>query len=146
MIKKLFLLIATSLLILFSPVAAFAQPEENEPDTVGNINLGGAQGEFGISTTTPINTLISNAITIVFIVAAVLVLIMLIWGGIEWVLSGGDKEKVANARKRIISALVGMAIIALAFFIVRIVGGIFGFDVLSNLQIPTLERTVETSD
>lgn len=143
MIKKFLLLISTLLLLSLNPFSAFAQ-DEVEPDTVGNINLGGAQGTFGINTDTGINTLITNAITIVFIVAAVLVLIMLIWGGIEWVISGGDKEKVANARKRIISALVGMAIIALAFFIVKVVGGIFGFDVLSDLEIPTLERPVDT--
>ena len=53
---------------------------------------------------------------------------MLIWGGIEWVLSAGDKEKVANARKRIIASLVGLVIIALAYFILKIVGPIFAFD------------------
>lgn len=141
MIKKFLLLISALLFLSLSPLNAFAQDEDN----VGTINLGGAQGEFGVSTDTTINQLITNAITIIFIIAAVLVLIMLIWGGIEWVLSGGDKEKVANARKRIISALIGMAIIALAFFIVTIVGQILGFNVLNDLTIPTLEAPVSNN-
>lgn len=144
MIKKFLLLISALFLLALNPFSAFALDDNQDDTTVGTINLGGAQGEFGINPTdTGVNTLISNAITIVFIVAAVLVLIMLIWGGIEWVLSGGDKEKVANARKRIISALIGMAIIALAFFIVSIVGGIFGFNVLKDLKIPTLDAPVK---
>lgn len=118
--------------------ASVALAEENT--TVGTIDIGSAQGDVGILAGTNLNLLFGNAITIIFVVAAILVLVMLIWGGIEWVLSGGDKEKVANARKRIIASLIGLAIIALAFLIVRVVGQIFSFDVLRNVDIPALDK------
>ncbi len=140
---KKFAILSTLGAYLLTPLRVFAQ-ENGDETVVDTINLGPAQGEFGIGAGTSLNVIISNAITVVFVVAAILVLIMLIWGGIEWVLSGGDKEKVANARKRIIASLVGMALIALAFLIVRVVGEIFGFNVLGNLTIPALDKPIKT--
>lgn len=89
-----------------------------------------------INTYQDLTPLITNAITIVFAVAALLVFIMLIWGGIQWILSGGDKEAVGKARSRIIHALVGLVILALAFLILRVVGNLIGFDVLGDLKLP----------
>ncbi len=110
------------------------------------INLGQTQGNKGIpANTTSLQTILTNAITLIFTVAAILVLAMLIWGAVEWVLSGGDKEKVANARKRVTNALIGLAIIALIFVIVRVVGQIVGFHILNNLQIPSLNTTTSTT-
>lgn len=91
----------------------------------------GVPGGFDLS------TLITQAFTIVFSIAALLVLIMLIWGAINWILSAGDKEKVGNARNRIISALVGLAILALAFLIANVVGRIVGINVF-DLNLPQL--------
>lgn len=99
----------------------------------------------GIQAETPLNILLKNAFTLVFSVAALMVLVMLIWGAISWITSGGDKDAVAAARKRIINALIGLAILALAFFIVRFVGQIVGFDILGNLAIPALGPSVGTT-
>lgn len=81
--------------------------------------------------------LLTNAIQIIFIVAALLVLIMLLWGGIQWILSGGEKEKIATARGRIINALVGLAILALSFVILKVIGGVIGFDIFQPFTLPT---------
>lgn len=72
----------------------------------------------------------SSLVTLVFVIAALLVLIMLIWGAFQWITSAGDKEKVGAARGRIINALIGLALIALAFLIVRLVGTFFNIDIL----------------
>jgi hypothetical protein len=93
---------------------------------------------FGVTANTEPNLLIGNAIKIVFIVAALAVLIMLIIGAFQWIVSGGDKEKVGQARGRITSALIGFAILALAFVIVTVVGNIFNFNLLGTLIIPKI--------
>jgi len=82
-----------------------------------------------------------NVITIIFIVAIILALVYLIWGGIKWVLSGGDKAKVDAARAAIVAAIVGLVIVFLAFFIVNIVVPIFvpGFS-LQNISLPTINQ------
>lgn len=132
-LKRLSALIATAG-YLFSSTVALAAGKQ-----VDSINLSDTQKGHGIIANTGLNTLLGNSLTVVFAVAAILVLAMLIWGGVEWVLSGGDKEKVGNARKRIISSLLGLVVIALAYVILKVVGGIFGFDVLSNFVIPSLD-------
>lgn len=83
-----------------------------------------------------LETIITNAITVVFAIAAVLVIIFLIWGAIEWIISGGDKEKVSNARKKITSALIGLAILAFVFVIAAVFGGIIGFNPLRPEGLP----------
>lgn len=104
-----------------------------------DINVAPPPGNFGIDPiSTPVNTIFSNAIKIIFIVAILAVLVMLIWGAFQWITSGGDKEAVGNARKRITHALIGLAILALAFVILFVVGNILHVDLLGGLSIPSL--------
>ena len=65
---------------------------------------------------------VSNFLTLVFGVGVLLVLVMLIWGAFEWITSGGDKEAVGKARSKIINALIGMAVLAIAFALARVAG------------------------
>lgn len=49
-----------------------------------------------------------------FVVAGIATMIMLLWGALAWVLSGGDKEQVEAARNRMVAALVGLFLILVA--------------------------------
>lgn len=80
---------------------------------------------------------ISNFFTIALVVAIILVLVMLIIGAYEWITSGGDKEAVAKARNRIINALIGLVVLAVAFALARLAGQITGFPDIFNLVLPT---------
>ena len=93
----------------------------------------------GINPNTSIGVILSNVLLIVFIVAALAVLFMLIFGAFQWITSGGDKEAVKTARGRIVHALVGLAILALAFLIVRVVGQLLNINILDLKQLPTLQ-------
>ncbi len=79
---------------------------------------------------------ISNVITLAFAVAVLIVLVMLILGAYEWIVSGGDKEAVGKARNRIINALLGLVVLAVAFALAKVFGSFVGLD-LSNISIPT---------
>jgi hypothetical protein len=79
--------------------------------------------------------LISNAIGIALILAGVMVFVYLVWGGIQWITSGGDKGKTEEARARITAALIGLAIVAAAWAVMQLVGYFFGLD-LENPDIP----------
>ena len=75
-------------------------------------------------TTDPIagpNGIINKAATIIALVAGVGAVIMVILGGLNYVTSGGNTESTTKARQRILSALIGLVIIALAWAIVRFV-------------------------
>ncbi len=49
-----------------------------------------------------------------FVIAGIATMIMLLWGALAWVLSGGDKEQVEAARNRMVAALVGLFLILVA--------------------------------
>lgn len=78
---------------------------------------------------------ITNVLTISFAVAILVVLVMLVWGAFEWITSGGDKEAVGKARNRIINALIGLAVLAVAFALAKVAAQFLGFDI-GNLSIP----------
>lgn len=72
---------------------------------------------------------ILNLLAIVGVIAA---LVYLLYGGIKWITSGGDKQAVENARHHIIAAIVGLLIVVLSFVILNMVFKILG---LTNVNI-----------
>ena len=80
---------------------------------------------------------IGNFLTLALAIAILVVLVMLIWGAFEWITSGGDKEAVGKARGRIINALIGLAVLAIAFALAKVAGQFLGFPNLNNIPIPT---------
>lgn len=79
--------------------------------------------------------LIGTAISIALIAAVVIALFFLIWGGIKWILSGGDKGGVEAARNTIIASIIGLVVTLAAYFILNFVLGFFGLS-LSNIELP----------
>jgi len=61
------------------------------------------------------------------IIAAIgfgIAVIMLIWGGIKYMTSGGSDEKATTAKKLIVNAVIGIVIIFAATFILALVEGL----------------------
>ena len=58
--------------------------------------------------------------------AGLLLLLYLIWGGVEWITSGGDKGKVESARNKITNAIIGIIVLAAAYAIANFVLGLLG--------------------
>lgn len=72
-------------------------------------------------------------------IGAIIVLIMLLYGGIEWITSGGDSGKLQKARERILHAVLGIIILVASFTIISFVSSTFfgdNFDIL-NFSLPT---------
>lgn len=82
----------------------------------------GGSGAGGIS------LFLNNLIILIYSIAAIVFLFMFIWGAFEWLTSGGEKEKVANAQKRITHALIGIVLFAVAFAVISAVGIFTGFE------------------
>jgi hypothetical protein len=69
----------------------------------------------------PVINVINTAATILAIIGGLLAVIMIIIAGFAMVTSAGNSEQVTNARRRIVSAIVGLIIIALAWVIIRFI-------------------------
>jgi len=83
-----------------------------------------------------IGKLLSSGIQVALIIASILTFAFLIWGGIQWIISGGDKTQTQAARDRITMALVGLGIVAAAWALMKVIGYFFGVDVF-QFNIPT---------
>lgn len=72
-------------------------------------NLVGPDGVF---------TQVTN--TVLYVVGAISV-IMLVWGGFRYIISGGDSKKVTDAKNTILYAILGLIIVFFAYAIVNFV-------------------------
>lgn len=55
-----------------------------------------------------------------YVIGAISV-IMLIWGGLRYILSGGDSKKITDAKNTVLYAIIGLIIAFLAYAIIRFV-------------------------
>lgn len=93
---------------------------------IGNETLEAPRGvpTGGLDTTG--GNIIHNSIIILLIVAIIFAIIVLILSGIQWITSGGDKQKIQTARNRIVFTIVGLVIVLGGFFILSLVFRGFG--------------------
>jgi len=84
--------------------------------------------------------LVGAIIQILLIIAIIICLFYLIYGGVRYIMSGGDKGKVDQARNTLVAALVGLIIALASFFIVGLVLGFFTGHGLGALTVPTLTQ------
>lgn len=82
--------------------------------------------------------MIAGITAIGLIVAGVLMLLYLVWGGIQWITSGGDKAQIEGARGRITNALIGLTIVASAWALIGILEYMLGTSFTTGLQLPRL--------
>lgn len=81
-------------------------------------------GDAGIPTTGG-DELLSNGLNLVYYLAGAIAVIVIISGGIFYVISNGDAGRVAKAKNLILYAVVGLILVMLAFAITNFVIGRF---------------------
>lgn len=112
------------------PIAAHAAitntavPGGDKPDN--------APVQFAITMATLWQTLI--------IVGGLAFLLYFLWGGLQWILAGGDKGKIDEARGKITQGLIGLAILAASYVIIKFLQSALGLDLL-NIVWPTAGST-----
>lgn len=135
--RKLALSIFSAFSYLFTPALAYAQTTVNpctdsgaNPISKALCTLGGPSGE-NIAPT------IRNIVVFFVVLAVIIALLYLVYGGIKWITSRGEKTEVEAARNHIIAAVVGLIVVFLAIFIISIVLSAFGLN-FGNLLIPKI--------
>lgn len=103
---------------------AFAQirlePKGSDFDSLTNLTFAG---------------IVSGLINLVMVLAALIFFFMLVWGGVKWVMSQGDKGNVETARNQITNALIGLAIVFAAWAIMKLIETLFGINIMTlNIQ------------
>jgi hypothetical protein len=105
-------------------------------DTVINLKPTSSTDQFfGLSNLT-VPGIISGAIRLAVVIAAIVFFFILVIGGVRWIASGGDKAQTEAARNQITAALVGLVIVFAAWAIVALINVFFHVNIFS-LTIPT---------
>lgn len=71
-------------------------------------------------------TLVPNIINILLFIIFITSLIMLIIGGITWIISRGEKEAMAKAKGTVTYALIGLVLALSSWLILNTIGGFLG--------------------
>jgi cytochrome bd-type quinol oxidase subunit 2 len=126
-------LLALSLVVAMGAPALVAAPAYAQANVKGGLCTGAdlkvdssGSGSCPSTGSTGINDLLTKIINIFSAIVGVIAVIMIIVGGLRYITSGGDSNKVSAAKNTIIYAIIGLVIVALAQLIVRFV--------LSNTQ------------
>lgn len=73
-----------------------------------------------------ISNFIQRVIQLLYMIAGVGFVIFFLWNALQLIISGGDKDKVAGARKHITWSIIGITLMALAFPLLRVLETIIG--------------------
>jgi hypothetical protein len=75
--------------------------------------------------------LVATFLKVALIAAGLLLLLYLVWGGFEWLTSGGSKEAVASAKNRLTAAFTGLVLILLVLVIINFIDWFFDINLLA---------------
>ncbi len=106
---------ASGAALIANPVSVLAAPVD--PEVVG----GNTKNNLITSDDKSSDDVVQRIITFLIQAAVAFAIIMLIVGGIRYVISAGNQEKVTAAKNTIMYALIGLIIALLAGFIVNFV-------------------------
>lgn len=85
-------------------------------------NLSGSATTFG--------GFVTSIMKGVLAIGAVLLLLYLVWAGIEWITAAGDSGKVQKARDKITQSVVGLIVLASAWALFMLMQNFLGIQVL----------------
>ncbi len=98
----------------------------NPPKELDPLILKGRDSSVGA-----LSAFLRNIINVIYAASFIIFVFMIIIGGFEWLSSGGNKDKISGAQKRMTNALIGLTVLALVFFAATVLGKILGFNLLN---------------
>jgi len=104
-------------MVVFGPISFIA----STANAAGNFGLDEAAGKgknflfsgFGED----IPSIMANVIKSLLSMVGIVFLLLIIYGGVMWMTAGGNEQRIEKAKKILINASVGLAIIILAYSI-----------------------------
>jgi len=145
--------------LIFSPAVAFAQEGEGDVDSISalwdrvvSMFSFGLDDEIDIDDATQSKcipwSLAKTFVNWAAILSGIVLMGYLIIGGIKYATSTGDPGKMEEAQKTIINALIGFAIVVLAWSVAGLVTWLFGVnsECVGGPSVPAAEEQTEATD
>ncbi|MBP6976243.1 hypothetical protein KBB42_01460 [Candidatus Dojkabacteria bacterium] len=89
--------------------------------SIGEVDIPVPSFKFNFTTVEGIVQFIGTVLDFVIGFSAIVAVIMIIYGGYNFIMSGGDSEKISKGGKAITAAVVGLAIVFLAKLIITFI-------------------------
>lgn len=103
---------------------------------LGNIEgTGKFQTGAGAGAKTLLGSFMSTVITTLTVVAGLAFVLYFVLGGIKWITSSGDKGKAEEAKTELTQAAIGLIVVAVAYSIAGVIGGVVGIDILNPAKV-----------
>lgn len=94
-------------------------------------------GENITSAGKTLTDIFSNTLGVFTIVGGLMFILYFVLGGISWISSGGEQDKVEKAKKQMTNGVIGLIIVVTAYGIIFIVSAVLGFDILNPAEYIT---------
>lgn len=109
-----------------------AQIQENTlPGSFTGIGKLGLEGTLISDSPHIFTDVISTAIGVMTIVAGIIFIFNFFSGAIGIILAQGDKSKIEASQRKITTGIIGIGVVVAAVFVIDLVGGILGLDILN---------------
>jgi uncharacterized membrane protein YuzA (DUF378 family) len=122
--KRIILNLIAAFTLIFIPliaIPALASADCGTPSDSKTQVLKGISQTGSDCSSNGVSNFISTIVSILSYIVGIAAIIVIILSGMKYITSGGDSGKVASAKNTLIYALIGIAIAALAQFLVHFV-------------------------
>ena len=97
------------------------------PALSGDLGSGDPAGVFG--------RYIGTFWGLAYVIGALIFILYFIWGGVEWIMGGGSEDRITSAKNKISNGILGLALLAGSWALIKAIGYVLGIDFLENLTI-----------
>jgi len=105
--------------------------QADDVDVFGKISPPPGIGILGDDPAVALAKLFETGIRLFIIIAGISLIVYLLSGAYDWIVSGGEKEKIAKAQAKITNAVIGMFLI----FVMLAVWGLVTGNILGIIEI-----------
>ena len=123
-------------LAAFLVAASPAQAQTDEIRVWTDVCVGSTENAQDVATIQGLECLIANVFTVIIAIIGLSGFVMFVIAGITWMVSGGDTNKVSNARNSMTYAVVGMVVALSAFIVLNLIASFTGISIITQFRIP----------
>lgn len=87
---------------------------------------------------TQIEELVARLIGLSIPIAFIALVVVLVWAGIKYLTSGGDKKAIQSATMTVTWGLLGILFLAIAWLVLQLIANFTGIDLLTQFNIRVL--------
>ncbi len=100
----------------------------------------------GVATIQGIMCLLANVISVFLTLVGLAGFVMLVFGSIKWLMSGGNSQSLESSKKIITFAFIGLFLALGSVLIINIIASFTGINVIERFFIPSSDTGVNSLD